>query len=326
MSNTIGETIRALRREQNATQEQLAEYLGLSGQSVSKWENKIANPDVEYLPGIARFFGVTVDSLFSAQEELPYAEYKRLIEQGGFLQGEELNEAIALLERMCARYPRDYRLLCEYVAALCMKRDPALTGAILSGSAAILKNSADPRIHRRLTKTLAGYLSGTGAAGTVPAELPLAQEIIDALFPPRSAAARGNRILLADDAPFMRRAIREIAEKAGCEPVGEVGDGEEAVRMSEELMPDIVILDVVMPALDGIDAARSILKRDPGTCVLLCSVMAQKSVVMKAVRLGIRALIAKPFLPECLEAALGDLLREAPDAGNDKMIPDGRHV
>ena len=79
MRLTIGENIRKLRREKDMTQERLAELLGVTYQSVSRWENGTAYPDMELLPPLAQLFGVSVDALLGMPEEEKLARSKKMI-------------------------------------------------------------------------------------------------------------------------------------------------------------------------------------------------------------------------------------------------------
>ena len=78
MNEYLGNNIRTLRKAKNLTQEQFSEQLGVSFQSVSRWENSIAYPDIEMIPKIARFFGVSTDYLFGIPEEDKYARLAEL--------------------------------------------------------------------------------------------------------------------------------------------------------------------------------------------------------------------------------------------------------
>ena len=114
------------------------------------------------------------------------------------------------------------------------------------------------------------------------------------------------RVLLADDALFMREMIREIIEPDGFEVVGEASDGVEAVEEFRKLQPDIVTMDIVMPRLSGIDAVAQIIELDPSAHVVMCSALGQESLVMEALRSGACDFIVKPFKPEDV---LGTLLK-----------------
>ena len=106
------------------------------------------------------------------------------------------------------------------------------------------------------------------------------------------------RVLIADDASFMRQMIREIIEPDGFEVVGEATDGIEAAELYEQLRPDIVTMDIVMPKRSGIDAVKDIVERSPDACVVMCSALGQETLVMEALQAGARDFIVKPFRPD----------------------------
>ncbi len=118
------------------------------------------------------------------------------------------------------------------------------------------------------------------------------------------------RVLIADDASFMRQMIREIIEPEGFEVVGEATDGVEAVEQYEQLRPDIVTMDIVMPKRSGIDAVKRILERAPDACVVMCSALGQETLVMEALQAGAKDFIVKPFKPTDVIEALQKLLEK----------------
>jgi two-component system chemotaxis response regulator CheY len=109
-----------------------------------------------------------------------------------------------------------------------------------------------------------------------------------------------KKILIVDDAPFMRSMCKEILSKEGYDVVGEARDGLEAVDLCGKLRPDIVLLDIVMPNLDGIEALGKIKERDNDICVIMLSAMSQAWMVTKALMAGANGFIAKPFQSEDL--------------------------
>ena len=118
------------------------------------------------------------------------------------------------------------------------------------------------------------------------------------------------RVLVADDASFMRQMIREIVEAEGFEVCGEASDGIEAVEEFRRLQPDVVTMDIVMPRKSGIDAVRGIIALDPGACVVMCSALGQESLVNEALEAGARDFIVKPFNPECVLETLKKALEK----------------
>jgi two-component system, chemotaxis family, chemotaxis protein CheY len=104
-----------------------------------------------------------------------------------------------------------------------------------------------------------------------------------------------RRVLIADDAAFMREMLRDILGQAGFEVCAEAADGNEAVACFEEHEPDLVTLDIVMPRKSGLEALREIMQRDPGACVVMCSALGQEALVMEALESGAKDFVVKPF-------------------------------
>lgn len=103
------------------------------------------------------------------------------------------------------------------------------------------------------------------------------------------------RVLIVDDAAFMRMMIKDILEKNGYEIVGEANNGIKAVEIFKKENPDVVTMDITMPDMDGIEAVKEIRKIDPNAKVIMCSAMGQQTMVMDAIRAGARDFIVKPF-------------------------------
>lgn len=118
------------------------------------------------------------------------------------------------------------------------------------------------------------------------------------------------RVLIADDASFMRQMIREIIEPEGFEVVGEATDGVEAVEQYQELHPELVTMDIVMPKRSGIDAVKGILATDPGACVVMCSALGQEALVQEALQAGARDFIVKPFKPDSVLSTLRKVIEK----------------
>ena len=103
------------------------------------------------------------------------------------------------------------------------------------------------------------------------------------------------RVLIVDDAAFMRMMIKDILEKNGYEIVGEAPNGAVAVEMYQKEKPDVVTMDITMPDVDGIEAVKRIKAIDPGAKIIMCSAMGQQSMVKDAIKAGARDFIVKPF-------------------------------
>ena len=117
------------------------------------------------------------------------------------------------------------------------------------------------------------------------------------------------RILLADDHCIVRQGLRALLESAGFEVVGEAADGQEAVRLVETLKPDVVVLDLIMPTLNGLDAGRQILQRSPGLPILLLTMHTEEHHVAAALRAGIKAYLLKTQAAEDLVRAIREVVR-----------------
>jgi response regulator NasT len=118
-----------------------------------------------------------------------------------------------------------------------------------------------------------------------------------------SQPSPARRVVVAEDEALIRLDVVEMLREAGFDVVGEAGDGEQAVRLSEELRPDLVVLDVKMPVLDGISAAERIVKARIAPVVLLTA-FSQRELVERARDAGAMAYVVKPFTAADLLPAL----------------------
>ena len=107
-------------------------------------------------------------------------------------------------------------------------------------------------------------------------------------------SAERTRVLIAEDEALIRLDLREMLEEEGFDVVGEVADGASAVRLARELTPDLVILDVKMPVMDGIEAAEEISK-ERLSGILILTAFSQRELVERARRAGALAYLVKPF-------------------------------
>ena len=106
------------------------------------------------------------------------------------------------------------------------------------------------------------------------------------------------KIMLVDDAAFMRMMIKDILTKNGYNVVGEAENGKVAVDKYTELKPDLVLMDITMPEMDGIESLKAIRAKDPNACVIMCSAMGQQAMVIEAIQSGAKDFIVKPFQAE----------------------------
>jgi len=105
------------------------------------------------------------------------------------------------------------------------------------------------------------------------------------------------RILIADDHGIVREGLKALLDKqSGMEVVGEAEDGQSAVAMAEQLSPDLLVMDMSMPNLNGIEATRQILEHSPGTRVIILSMHSEKDIVKEALEAGVSAYVLKSHL------------------------------
>ncbi len=122
-----------------------------------------------------------------------------------------------------------------------------------------------------------------------------------------------KRVLITDDAAFMREMLREIIAEGGYEVVAEAADGEEALERFNEHHPDVVTLDIVMPGKSGLEVLRELTALDPSACVVMCSALGQEALVMEALEAGAKEYIIKPFKPDQVLGALNEALQKSAD-------------
>ena len=119
-----------------------------------------------------------------------------------------------------------------------------------------------------------------------------------------------GRVVIAEDEAIIRLDLKEILTSAGYDVVGETGRGDEAVRLVEEHQPDLAILDIKMPGMDGVRAAREITSRHK-VAVLLLTAFSQRDLIEEARDAGVAAYLIKPFQPRELLPAIADVLAKA---------------
>ncbi len=115
-------------------------------------------------------------------------------------------------------------------------------------------------------------------------------------------------ILIVDDAAFMRMILKDILTKNGYEVAGEAENGKEAFEKYSELKPDLVLMDITMPEIDGIQATKQIKSEFGDANIIMCSAMGQQSMVVEAIQSGALDFIVKPFQPERVLDAVSKVL------------------
>jgi len=118
----------------------------------------------------------------------------------------------------------------------------------------------------------------------------------------------GHSILIVDDAEFMRVMLRDIIEDMDMTVAGEAGDGREAIQLYDQIQPDLVLMDITMPVMDGTEALKNILQSDPEANVVMITALGQKEQVLAAIKTGARDFIIKPFDQERVQDTLQRVL------------------
>lgn len=113
-----------------------------------------------------------------------------------------------------------------------------------------------------------------------------------------------GRVLVTDDAAFMRMQLKDIITKAGHEVVGEAENGKIAVKLYQQMRPDLVTMDITMPEMDGVTAVKEIKKMDPNAKIIMCSAMGQQTMVLEAIQAGAKDFLVKPFSADRIQEAL----------------------
>lgn len=116
------------------------------------------------------------------------------------------------------------------------------------------------------------------------------------------------RVLIVDDAMFMRMTIKKMLEAHGHSVAGEVGNGVEAVKKYMEIKPDVVLLDITMPEMNGVEALKRIREVDAKAKVIICSAMGQQEMVAQAIQNGAKDFVVKPFEESRLVAAVNRVM------------------
>lgn len=116
-----------------------------------------------------------------------------------------------------------------------------------------------------------------------------------------------KKVLIVDDAMFMRVALKTMLEKNGYEVIGEAENGADAISKYSILKPDIVTMDITMPKMDGVEALTEIKKKDPNCKIVMISALGQETWVKKAIIIGAKGFIVKPFKEEHVIKTLSKL-------------------
>ena len=117
-------------------------------------------------------------------------------------------------------------------------------------------------------------------------------------------------VLICDDAAFMRVMIKDILTKNGYDVVGEAENGLMAVEKFNETKPDLVMMDITMPEMDGIQALKKIKETDAGANIIMCSAMGQQAMVIESIQSGAKDFIVKPFQADRVLEAVKKVIGE----------------
>ena len=117
-----------------------------------------------------------------------------------------------------------------------------------------------------------------------------------------------KNILICDDAAFMRMMIKDILTKNGYNVAGEAENGAKAVEKYNELKPDLVLMDITMPEMDGIQALKKIKESSPEAVVIMCSAMGQQAMVIESIQAGAKDFIVKPFQADRVLEAVQEVI------------------
>lgn len=115
------------------------------------------------------------------------------------------------------------------------------------------------------------------------------------------------KVLIVDDSKLSRKIIANILTRLGCQVISECDNGQKAVNEYFLLKPDLVIMDIIMPIMNGLEALEKIVTRDPCAKIVICSSMGQKDYIVKAIMSGAREFIVKPIEFERLKEVLDKL-------------------
>ncbi len=133
-----------------------------------------------------------------------------------------------------------------------------------------------------------------------------------------------NSIMIVDVAAFARLMLRNMFESLGFEVIAEADSGEEAVRNYRLYRPDIVLLDISMPGMDGLRASRKIIELDRNANIIICSALVYRDTVIQAIRAGAKDFIAKPLQKERVELSIRKVLGEASWVTADHQTDESR--
>lgn len=116
------------------------------------------------------------------------------------------------------------------------------------------------------------------------------------------------RVLLVDDSTYIRTVLGSILTDAGFEVAGEAADGEEAIRKYMNLKPDLVLMDVIMEPMNGMEATKAILDKAPEAKILMVTVLEDKDILLDLMKIGAKGYITKPFSKEAIAEKIKEVM------------------
>lgn len=118
------------------------------------------------------------------------------------------------------------------------------------------------------------------------------------------------KVLVIDDSPFVLKAVKKALEPEGYQLLDQAFDGRMGLEMAERLQPDLILLDVTMPEMDGFETAEHLLRKNPGTKIIMLSAMGDNELLQRAKQVGVKAFLPKPFQPEDILRSVKSILGE----------------
>jgi len=115
--------------------------------------------------------------------------------------------------------------------------------------------------------------------------------------------------MIVDDAAFMRMMLKDILQKNGFNVIGEAENGAVAIEKYKELQPNLTIMDITMPEMDGLQSVKEIRKLDSKARIIMCSAMGQQAMVIEAIQSGAKDFVVKPFQAERVVEAVTKALK-----------------
>jgi two-component system chemotaxis response regulator CheY len=135
---------------------------------------------------------------------------------------------------------------------------------------------------------------------------------------PAARQKHKHDFLVVDDSKFSRSILTDILRNEGYNIVGEAGDGFEAIELAKEKRPNFIFMDITMPNMDGLTAAKEIIKENPDVNIIMCSALSQKKIIVEAIKAGAKDFVIKPYKKENILNVV-DLHMEADKKG--QVIP-----